>query len=296
MTESLEKLRWKINGAKDLGSVVRTMKALAASSITQYENAVRSLNQYYRTIEMGLALSFQQSASFISSTHSQKRTEKTGLIIFGSDQGLVGRFNEILSDYVQNLPETRSEQKSFWAVGDRIRQHLEDGGIPADRWFTVPNSVGQITPLVGDILEKIEEELEQDRMSRVYLIHNQPVRGSSYKPVSQCILPLDEIWRGQLAELQWPSKNLPELIGEKETVQQNLISEFLFVSLYKACAESLASENASRLAAMQRAEKNIDEMLENLNLEFHRLRQTSIDEELFDIISGSEAQSPDSKR
>ena len=61
-----------------------------------------------------------------------------------------------------------------------------------------------------------------------------------------------------------------------------LISEFLFVSLFKACAESLASENASRLEAMQRAKKNIDEMLEDLSNTFHRrVRQATIDEELF---------------
>ena len=68
-----------------------------------------------------------------------------------------------------------------------------------------------------------------------------------------------------------------------------LIREYLFVSLFRACAESLASENASRLAAMQRAEKNIDELLESLNRTFHRLRQSGIDEELFDVVSGFEA-------
>ena len=68
-----------------------------------------------------------------------------------------------------------------------------------------------------------------------------------------------------------------------------LISEYLFVSLFRACAESLASENASRLAAMERADKNIDELLENFQGAFHRLRQTGIDEELFDVISGYEA-------
>ena len=65
--------------------------------------------------------------------------------------------------------------------------------------------------------------------------------------------------------------------------------EYLFVSIFRACAHSLASENASRLAAMQRAEKNIDELLEDLNRTFHRLRQSSIDEELFDVLSGFEA-------
>jgi len=59
--------------------------------------------------------------------------------------------------------------------------------------------------------------------------------------------------------------------------------------LFQGCAESLASENASRLAAMQRAEKNIDGILEDLNLKLHRMRQESIDEELFDVISGYEA-------
>jgi len=61
------------------------------------------------------------------------------------------------------------------------------------------------------------------------------------------------------------------------------------VTSFRACAESLASENASRLAAMERADKNIDELLEHLHRTSHRLRQSSIDEELFDVVSGFEA-------
>ena len=82
---------------------------------------------------------------------------------------------------------------------------------------------------------------------------------------------------------------MPEVFGENEKTLRALVREYLFVSLFSACAESLASENASRLAAMQRAEKNIDELLEDLNRTFHRLRQSGIDEELFDVISGFEA-------
>jgi F-type H+-transporting ATPase subunit gamma len=78
-------------------------------------------------------------------------------------------------------------------------------------------------------------------------------------------------------------------MGSGATTLRALIHEYLFVSLFHACTESLASENASRLAAMQRAEKNIDELLEELNSVFHRLRQSGIDEELFDVISGFEA-------
>jgi F-type H+-transporting ATPase subunit gamma len=68
-----------------------------------------------------------------------------------------------------------------------------------------------------------------------------------------------------------------------------LIREHLFVSLFRACAESLASENASRLDAMQRADRNIDDLLVELSDRSHELRQSSIDEELFDVVAGFEA-------
>ena len=68
-----------------------------------------------------------------------------------------------------------------------------------------------------------------------------------------------------------------------------LISEYLFVTLFRGFATSLAAENAARLAAMQRAEKNIEELQADLQSRYHALRQTVITEELFDIISGFEA-------
>ena len=109
------------------------------------------------------------------------------------------------------------------------------------------------------------------------------------RPIRQRLLPLDEDWRRRLAELPWPTKSLPEVFGGRTATLRALVREYLFVSLFRACAESLASENASRLAAMERADKNIDELLEALNGEFHRLRQSSIDEELFDVVSGFDA-------
>jgi F-type H+-transporting ATPase subunit gamma len=66
------------------------------------------------------------------------------------------------------------------------------------------------------------------------------------------------------------------------------VNVFIRVWLMRACAESLASENASRLAAMGRVDKNIDELLENFHSAFHCLRQSGIDEELFDVLSGYE--------
>ena len=109
------------------------------------------------------------------------------------------------------------------------------------------------------------------------------------------MLPLDDKWRQASTRLPWPTGNLPQIVGGGKRTVRALVRSYLFVSLFRACAESLASENASRLAAMQRADRNIDDMLESLTGEFQQLRQSEIDEELFDVVSGFEALSPDAK-
>jgi F-type H+-transporting ATPase subunit gamma len=291
MSENRVNLRRKIDSARNLQSVVRTMKAMAASSISQYERSVRALADYYRTVELGLSICLQAVEAAPRITADTQRTKAGSIhaVVFGSDQGLVGRFNDVVASHaLKNLAPLPTQSK-IWAVGERVHARLADGDMSLLGLFTVPNSVKAITLLVGQILVQSEERRSQGEMTELHLIYNQPTSGAIYLPVSQRLLPLDAQWQHELAELDWPTKNLPEVIGTGTATLKALIREYLFVSLFRACAASLASENASRLAAMQRADKNIDELLAELGGTFHRLRQSSIDEELFEVVSGFEA-------
>jgi len=290
MSNSTASLRRKIDSARDLQSVVRTMKALAASNIGQYENSVRALGDYYRSVEMGLSICFREIAPAAQVEIKALPGEGAiGAVVFGSDQGLVGRFNDVVADFALKTLAALPGKPRVWAVGERIHARLADAGLPLEGRFIVPNSVKAIAPLIGQILVESEVRYSQGAISELHLFYNRPTSGAIYEPVPQRLLPLDETWRRQLAELPWPTKSLPEVMGGETDTLRALVREYLFVSLFRACAESLASENASRLAAMQRAEKNINELLENLRGTFHRLRQSGIDEELFDVISGFEA-------
>jgi len=297
MSETTASLRRKISGAGDLQSVVRTMKAVAASSIGQYEKSVRALADYYRTVELGLGACLRESgpAPLIAERKRQTVASAIGAVVFGSDQGLVGQFNDVVADFAVKTLAALAAKPEIWAVGERVHARLADAGLPLLGCFAVPNAVKAITPLVGQILLESETRRSQGEVSELYLFYNRPTSGPVYAPVSQRLLPLDESWRRKLAELPWPTGNLPEVMGGGTGTLRALIREYLFVSLFRACAESLASENASRLAAMQRADKNIDELLEELNRTFHCLRQSGIDEELFDVISGFEALSGERK-
>jgi F-type H+-transporting ATPase subunit gamma len=291
MSDTTASLRRKIDGAGDLQSVVRTMKAVAASSIGQYEKSVRALADYYRTVELGLGACFRENGSvpLIEEWKRQTIPSTIGIVIFGSDQGLVGQFNDVVADYAIKTLATLPAKTEVWAVGERVHARMADTGLPLMGLFAVPNSVNGITPLVGQILVESDTRYNQGGVDELYLFYNRPTSGAVYVPVSQRLLPLDENWRRNLVELPWTTQNLPEIMGGGTMTLRSLIREYLFISLFRACAESLASENASRLAAMQRADNNIDELLEDLNGTFHRLRQSGIDEELFDVISGFEA-------
>jgi F-type H+-transporting ATPase subunit gamma len=297
MSESTAGLRRKIAGAEDLRSVVRTMKAVAASSIGQYEKSVHALDDYYRTVELGLGACFRKSgpAPLMAERKGRTAVDAIGAVVFGSDQGLVGQFNDVVADQAVKTLAALTAKSEVWAVGERVRARLTDAGLPLTGLFSVPGSVMAITPLVGQILVGCGLPRSQGDATELHLFFNRPTSGSGYEPVHQRLLPLDENWRHRLADFPWPTGNLPEVTGSGTATLRSFIREYLFVSIFRACAESLASENASRLAAMQRADKNIDESLEDLNGKFHRLRQSGIDEELFDVVSGFEALSAKKK-
>jgi len=291
MSDTTVSLRRKIGGAGDLQSVVRTMKAFAASSIGQYEKSVLALDDYYRTVQLGLGLCFRRAgvASLIAEENQQSDKGAIGAVVFGSDQGLVGQFNDVVADFAIHALATLPGKPEVWAVGERVHARLADAGLPLMGLYPVPGSVKAIVPLVGQIQIDSEARRVKGEYARVYVFHNRPTAGALYEPVSQRLLPLDAQWRQSLAKVPWPAGSLPEVLGAGATTLRSLIREYLFISLFRACAESLASENASRLAAMQRADKNINELLETLNRTFHRMRQNAIDEELFDVVSGFEA-------
>ncbi len=291
MSDTTASLRRKIGGAGDLQSVVRTMKAVAASSIGQYEKSVQALADYSRTVELGLSACFRDSGPESVSVEANRPrvAGATGAIVFGSDQGLVGPFNEVVADHAAKILAALPGTPQVWAVGERVHARLADAGLPLVGLFTVPSSVQAITALVGQILVETEAHDSHGDVTELHLFYNRPTSGAVYEPVNQRLLPLDEVWRHALAERPWPTKTVPEVMGSRTGALRALIREYVFVSLFRACAESLASENASRLAAMQRADKNIDELLEDLNRTFHRVRQSGIDEELFDVVSGFEA-------
>jgi F-type H+-transporting ATPase subunit gamma len=294
MADTLQDIRRKMDRARQLGSLVRTMKLLAASSVSQYERAIDALADYQRAVQQGLSICLKTLGTTPPLPHEARvAADGIGAIVFGSDQGLVGQFNDVIAEFVLRSLGSARTSAVIWSIGERIRARLAMPGVSVPRPLAVPNSVNTIAPLVQQLMAEIETELAQRRITIVYVFHHRIRSGALYEPVRQRLLPFDANWREEFIRMPWPTRNLPEIAGPPEPTIRALIGEYLFVSLFRASADSLASENASRLAAMQRAQKNIGELLEDFGRRFNDLRQASIDAELFDVVAGFEALSND---
>jgi F-type H+-transporting ATPase subunit gamma len=242
-------------------------------------------------VELGLSLCLQQepATALPGPPTGAVRNSPVGALIFGSDQGLVGQFNEIIVNFATQALQPLTGPKTVWIVGECVRPHLEASNVTIRHRYALPGSVAAVTSLVNDIQLELESYTAGAPTAAVHLFHNRTVSAARYEPVTERLLPLDDSWRRRLASIPWPSARSAEVLGGAPMSFAALVHEHLFIRLYKACAESLASENASRLEAMQRAQKNIDDISATVHRSINRLRQSTIDAELFDVVSGFNA-------
>lgn len=288
--QTLESLRSKIESTHSLQSLVHTMKTLAAVNIRQYENAVQTLETYSRHIELAFQIAMRNAPQTFSFARDVQG-ERTAALVFGSDQGMVGQFNREIAHYtLRTLQKMGVDLQAccVLAIGVRAAGRLEQVGQPVEDFFHVPGSLSGIKRLVDELILRIESWRDKSQTDRILIFHNTPAGGASYRPRHALLFPLDRQWLEQLLVREWESRRLPTHFVDWETLFAALVREVFFIRLYQAAAESLASENASRLASMQAAEKNVEDRLNELNARYHRMRQASITEELLDVVAGFE--------
>lgn len=276
---------------EELHSVVKNMKALAGVNIRQCERAAHAVAEYNRTIEMGFQIALQRLPAHLLPARYPPG-QKLGAVVFGSDQGMCGPLNDHVVSHASRVLEKLARRRldqSILAVGARAASQFEGRGRKLDATVAVPSSTAGINQTVEDLLARIEDWHFNRDIGFVILIYARPVSGAWYRVHGVRLLPIDAEWINSVKAKPWPSKVIPTFSMEETRLFRLLIREYLFVSLYRALAESLASENASRLASMQVAEKNIEERLRVLTAESRQVRQSSIASELLDIIASFEA-------
>ncbi len=284
----IQTLQKHIQSTTKLKSIVKSMKTLSAVNIRQYEKAVKSLDNYLRTIELGLQVVLKDHAIPTLARAGKTSSPGRGLVIFGSDQGLCGRFNKKLVEFVIESCRSQRLEKStlrLLVIGGRLGDRLETAGFIIDEYFETPNSIYSINKNVFHVLLALENR----QSDYVDLFFNQHAAGIGGRPYQRPLLPIDNKHLQHIKKRNWHGRSLPTFAIQPSRLFTGLIRQYLFVSLFRAQTESLESEQASRLLSLQNAEKNIQDHLEELKADFQIKRQTAITSELLDIVAGFKA-------
>lgn len=286
-----EDLKRRIKTTSDLQGIVRTMKMLSSVSVGQYEKALNSLTQYGATLRQAFHGLFAQSFFNYMPPNIKTTAPKILAIVIGSDNGLVGRFNKEILEYVQTTCRElggNPNQMRLIAVGKRIALHAPGMDLHISHAYPISNSIKEIASLAGLILTKIDKEVSEHHFDLVEIFYNKE-QNFSFTPQMRQLMPLPHHDFQVLKKTRWEGKMLPLITAPKEEMFSALLHEYFAIQLTNALISSLAAEHFTRMNHMQQAEKNIEEKLTELNLQYQQARQTQITDELIDIVSGASA-------
>lgn len=293
--ETLQHWQQLLDRLDDLRSIVKTMKALSAASIHPFEEATEALDGYYRTVELAFHALLRQHG-VLPAMAPERPGSAAVAIVFGSDHGLCGRFNEAITARARGWLDQREGSDDFViAVGARVAAGMEARRSP-DVELPTAGLASRITGTVEEILLRVDTWRADHPGGPVHLFYNRNGQQGGHETVETRLLPVDLQAFARLRDEPWASRSLPVFRMAAPALARALVRQYLFVSLFRACAESQASEHASRLAAMQAAERNLAERIDEVTMAFRRSRQEVITSELLDVVSGYEALREDGGR
>lgn len=286
MAQTLEHLSRKNDTLSSIRGIVHTMKTLSAINASPYEQAAQSIEAYHHTVLQGLAAFIYRTGGISLLTEATQANTRL-LVVFGSDHGLCGNYNELLADKVVDYSKSQPIAKQhILCIGARMGNALLEQELTPDVVLMPPASADGVGRLAGDIVTRIERLGRGQPLANlaVTLIFTQRVEHGYQETVTRALLPLDKALLQP--QQRWQSRSLPDYSMSAEALLASLIRNHVFASVFRASAEAMVTENATRLALMQQAEQSVDEQLESVKQELSSVRQDEITNELMDIVIG----------
>jgi F-type H+-transporting ATPase subunit gamma len=280
-----EQIRRRLESAETLGTVVTTMKTLASVRIGQYRRAVRALEASARTLDLATQALVMLYPELLEA-HGTPVGRSLTAVVFGSDRGLAGPYNERISRHADGLLRARTpegERATLVAVGRRMASRLRGLGRDVEHEIRPPGNLETVDGAVMDVLAHIDALRAEEKAGRLLLVHARPTTAAQYEPRVVQVLPVDTAWLRSLRHRPWPTNRLPMPISDGTRLLHAVVRQRIAHELVRAFAASQASENAARLAAMDAAERNIDERRAQLRTAYQQERQNAVTEELLDI-------------
>ncbi|HSQ97261.1 MAG TPA: FoF1 ATP synthase subunit gamma [Rickettsiales bacterium] len=284
--ETLDSLKKTLNTSKSIKQVVSTMKALSAANIKKYDKIVKTLYAYRTNVELGIQamMMYGEDLKISEIKYVKKTGDKNLLIVFGSNQGLCGRFNDKMKNFI--VEDVNNDDSQVIVIGERLLNLMGATKLNIVKSVYLPNSIENASSMIYELLQIIENKLKNNEIDNVFLYYTSSDDTTNGTPTKTRLIPIDRKLLENAKNKVWPTNKIPYWQINNNVLISDLLKQYIFVILNNALANSITSEQKNRLITLQSAETNINELIRNKTLEYNQKRQSTITAELLDVVTG----------
>lgn len=285
---SLKSLRTRITSVQNTRKITSTMKMVAAAKMRRARIACEESRPFAEAIaetvhSLGNNLGNNTNSIMLNGYNEVKKVK---ILVFGSDKGLCGGFNDqLLKATIAKMKDFESQgiEVSLLAFGNKARDGLKTKYSDKIEKSYPDFSKDANYETFKNICEEITAQFENNEVQKVYVAYNKFVNVLTQEPTINQLIPVE------IEESENTNHSDVILEPNSEKVLETLLPRFVTSNMNQSFLESAASEQACRMTAMEGSTKNATDVIEKLNLVYNRQRQANITNELIEIISGAQA-------
>ncbi len=287
---SLKDVKLQIAGVGKTKQITRAMGMVASAKLRGAQNRIERFRPYaekFGDMLGDLAARTEEAAHPLLQVHKEVRSAV--IVLLSSDRGLCGGFNVNLISTALDLARARTDEGltvRFICVGRKGRDAVRKTS------YEIIESYGDVMGsfdfrLAARLGGKVSQLYESGEADEVYLVYSEFAGMTRQIPTKMELLPVTAA-----AKEEDGNKPAAECLYEPEVgvLLAELLPRYVNVQIYRGLLDNSASENAARMAAMDNATRNCDELTNSLTLLYNKTRQAAITNELIDIVGGANAQ------
>ena len=284
-------MRRRIKSVKNTQQITKAMKMVAAAKLKRAQDRVTAARPYANKMSAVLGnLSSKVAEEFSHPLLTPRGDEKYLIVLVTADKGLAGAFNANVIKATQAfINENDSKSSAMIPVGRKGRDFFKRRNIEFRAEYIGLTGTGSVN--YSDAAEiganVINTFTEDETIDKVFLVYTEFKTVLSQKPMIEQLLPIPPITQVETEEGAVQAEYLYE--QPPAEIFGKLLPKQVVTQIYRAMLESVASEQGSRMTAMDSASKNAGELIDSLTLNMNRIRQAAITKEIIEVVSGAAA-------
>lgn len=287
-----KEIKAHIKSVRDTQKITNAMYLISSTKMRKAKAELDSTNPYFRSLQGEIKRIFRtaenvESRYFYPADGSTALNGTFACLVITADKGLAGTYNQDAIREAERLLEQHPDTKLF-VVGEYGRQYFSQHKIPVERSFlyTAQNPTLHRAREISSILLEL---FDSGEVEKIYVVYTDMKNGIDEEAKSTRLLPFHRkqfLSNSSEKAVTTPFEFTPSISAVLDNVIQSYISGFI----YSALVDSFCSEQNARMAAMNSANQNAEKILAELSVEYNRLRQAAITQEITEISSGAKAQ------